>query len=234
MQPEACAAAGEALPVETTAPTLAGPVREGAMEGVLRVVGEVGYRAASVRAVLEFSGGHRRQFYENFDSLEDCFAQAYETWLKRLGVTLLEVAVAVEGWRPAVRTGIMRLFQFVVEEPAIARSLFVEVHIAGGQPMAAHDEAVTQFARALDSVRAEIGPDQEPPAETGLFVVGGIEACVCDALSEGDPNRIWEGLPELMRFVTGSYFDPQTAYEEAEEAKALLADDRLEAGGEER
>jgi len=63
MRPEACAAAREALPVETTAPTPDATVREGEMEGALHVVGELGYRAASVRAILEFSGGHRRHFY---------------------------------------------------------------------------------------------------------------------------------------------------------------------------
>ena len=80
MRPEACAAAGEALQVETEAraATPDATVREGEMEGALHVVGEVGYRAASVRAVLEYSGAHRKQFYEHFGSLEDCFGQAYE------------------------------------------------------------------------------------------------------------------------------------------------------------
>ncbi len=231
MRPEACAAAGEALPVEARDPAIEAPIREGAMEGALRVVGAMGYRAASVRAVLEYSGGHRKQFYENFDSLEDCFAAAYEEWIKRLGVDLLEAAVATEGWRNGVRAGIARLFRFAIEEPDIARSLFVEVHVAGGRALAAHDEAVEQFAGALDNVRGELDADHAPPAETGFFVLGGIEACVCDALSEGNPNRIWNGLPELMRFVVGSYFDPRAAEEEAEAARAQLEDGLAELGG---
>ena len=43
MRSEARAAAGEALPVETTAPTPDATIREGEMEGVLHVVGELGY-----------------------------------------------------------------------------------------------------------------------------------------------------------------------------------------------
>jgi len=124
MRQEACAAAGEALPIETTAPTPDSTVRQGEMEGALQVVGEVGYRAASVRSVLEYSGAHRKQFYDHFESLEDCFGQAYEAWAKQLALGLLEAAVSVEGWRPGVRAGIMKLFQFIVERPAIARSLF--------------------------------------------------------------------------------------------------------------
>ena len=231
MRPEACAAAREALPVEAAPPTPDATVREGEMEGALHVVGEVGYRAASVRAVLEYSGGHRKQFYDHFDSLEDCFAQAYETWIERLGVGLLEAAVSAPGWRAGVRAGIMNLFQFVAEQPTIARALFVEVQVAGGEALAAHDKAVERLAQALDSVRGEIDPDQAPPSATGIFVVGGIEACVCDALATGTQKRIWNALPELMHLVAGSYLDREAAEEEFEAAKAELETDRAELGG---
>lgn len=234
MRQEACAAAREALPIETTAPTPDSTIREGEMEGALQVVGEVGYRAASVRAILEYSGGHRKQFYDHFDSLEDCFAQAYETWIERLGVNLLEAAISVEGWRAGVRAGIVRLFQFVVEQPMIARSLFIEVNVAGGDALLAHEKAVERVALALDSVRAEIDPGQAPPSATGIFVVGGIEACVCDALTAGDQKRIWNALPELMHMVAGSYLDREAAEEEFEDAKSQLKNNRAELEGEER
>jgi AcrR family transcriptional regulator len=235
MRPEARAAAREALPVESTETTAATPdatIREGEMEGVLHVVGELGFRAASVRAVLEFSGGHRKQFYDHFESLEDCFAQAYEAWIDRLGVGLIEAAVGASGWRASVRAGLVTLLRFVSERPAIARSLFVEVQIAGGAALAKHDEAVERLAGLLDSVRAEIASDQEPPEATGIFVVGGIEACLCDALAAGEANRIWDALPELMHLAVGSYLGKEAAEEAFEEAKELLASDRagLEGG----
>jgi AcrR family transcriptional regulator len=230
MRPEACAAAREALPVETTAPTPDATVREGEMEGVLRVVGERGYRGASVRAVLEYSGGHRKQFYDHFASLEDCFQQAYATWIERLGVSLIEAAASAGGWRAGVRAGLVRLFQFVDEQPAIARSLFVEVQVAGGPAMAVHEEAMERLAGVLDSVRGEISPDQAPPETTGIFVVGGIEACLCDVLAAGDQNRIWDALPELMHLAAGSYLGKEAAEEEFEAARALLDGDRAELG----
>jgi AcrR family transcriptional regulator len=236
MRQEACAAAREALPVEgteTSAPTPDATIREGEMEGVLHVVGEVGYRAASVRAVLDYSGGHRRQFYDHFDSLEDCFAQAYEAWIDRLGVSLLEAVVAEPGWRSSVRAGLTRLLQFVTARPQIARALFVEVQIAGGTALAKHDESVDRLAGLLNSVRGELPPGKEPPEPTGTFVVGGIEACVCDALAAEEANRLWDALPELMHLAVGSYFGNQVADEAFEEARALLERDRarLEGGG---
>lgn len=231
MRPEACAAAREALPVETTAPTPDATVREGEMEGVLRVVGERGYRGASVRAVLEYSGGHRKQFYDHFASLEDCFQQAYAAWIERLGVSLIEAAASAGGWRAGVRAGLVRLFQLVDEQPAIARSLFVEVQVAGGPALAVHEEAMERLAGVLDSVRGEIDPDQAPPETTGVFVVGGIEACLCDVLAAGDESRIWDALPELMHLAAGSYLGKEAAEEEFEAAKALLDGDRAELRG---
>jgi AcrR family transcriptional regulator len=229
MREEACAAAREALPVESTetnAPTPDATIREGEMEGALQVVGELGYRAASVRAVLEYSGGHRKQFYDHFDSLEDCFGQAYGVWIDRLGVSLIEAAVAAEGWRSSVRAGLIRLFQFVAERPQIARSLFVEVQVAGGDALTKHDEAVDRLAGLLDSVRAEIDPGEEPPEAAGVFVVGGIEACVCDVLAAGETQRLWDALPELMHLAVGSYLGKEAAEEEFEAAKELLGRDR--------
>lgn len=235
MRQEACAAAREALPVESTetnAPTPDATIREGEMEGVLHVVGELGFRAASVRAVLEYSGGHRKQFYDHFDSLEDCFAQAYGAWIDRLGVSLLEAAVAESGWRSSVQAGLARLLQFVTGRPEIARALFVEVQIAGGAALAKHDEALDRLAGLLDSVRGEIPPGEEPPGPTGIFVIGGVEACICDALAAEEASRLWDALPELMHLAVGSYLGNEAAEEAFEEARALLERDRagLEGG----
>lgn len=208
------------------------PVREWAMEGVLVAVGRLGYREASVRAALEYSGGHRKQFYAEFASKDDCFEQAYSTWTERLYVDLLEAAVRAESWRLGVRAALVRLFELVEAQPLIARALFVEAQLAGGETPARRERAIERIAAALDSVRDEIPADAQPPEATGVFVVGGVEACVCDALTAGDPSRIWDALPELMQLAVGSYLDREAAEAAAEDARELLARER--ASGAER
>ncbi|MET0306884.1 MAG: TetR/AcrR family transcriptional regulator [Solirubrobacterales bacterium] len=197
-------------------------VREGAMEGVLVACGELGFRETSVRSILDYSGGHRAQFYQHFASKEDCFAQAYAVWIERLCVSILEAAATTPGWEAGVREAIVRLFRFVTARPAIARALFVEVQIAGEPAMARHEAAVERLAAAIDSARADIDPNQAPPEATGVFVVGGIESCVAEALSAGDPDRVWEALPELMHFAAGSYFGKEEAEGAFERASILL------------
>jgi AcrR family transcriptional regulator len=206
-------------------------VREGAMEGALIAAGEVGYRDASVRAILEHSGGHRAQFYRHFESKEDCFAQAYASWVDRLCVDLLQAAAAAPGWEAGVRAALIELFRFVSERPAIAQALFVEVHIAGEPALSRHEAAVERAAAALDGARAQIEPELAPPEATGTFVVGGVESCVCEALTAGDPARIWATLPELMHLAVGSYFGREAAEAAFEEASVLLERDRAKLSG---
>jgi AcrR family transcriptional regulator len=221
MRQEACLTANKSLEVEAADLAPDATVREGEMEGALHVVGEVGYRAASVRAVLEYSGAHRKQFYDHFDSLEDCFGQAYEAWIERLGVSLLEAAVGAGGWRESVQASLVRLFESVVERPTVARALFLEVQVAGGAALAKHEEATERLGAALDSVRTDIASAEQPPEATAFFVVGGIEAAICDVLAEGNPNRVWDALPELMHLTVGSYLGNEAAEEAFEEAKQL-------------
>lgn len=202
------------------------------MEGALIAAGELGYRDASVRAILEHSGGHRAQFYEHFESKEDCFAQAYAVWIERLCVGVLEAAATVPGWEAGVRAAIVRLFEFVVERPAIARALLLEVQIAGEPALAKHEAAIERLALAIDIARNDIPPEKAPPEATGIFVVGGIESCAGEALTAGAPDRIWDTLPELMHLAVGSYFDKEAAEAAFEEASVFLERERQRLTGE--
>ena len=204
------------------------------MEGVLVACGELGFRETSVRAILEHSGGHRAQFYQHFEGKEDCFAQAYAAWIERLCVSVLEAAALTPGWEAGVREAIVRLFQFVTARPAIARALFVEVQIAGEPALARHDAVVERLAAAIDTARVDIDPAAAPPETTGAFVIGGIESCVCEALSAGDPGRLWETLPELMHFAAGSYFGKEEAEGAFERASILLERERARLTGAEQ
>ena len=70
------------------------------------------------------------------------------------------------------------------------------------------------------------------PEATGIFVAGGVEACLSDVLSDGEPSRVWDALPELMHLAVGSYLGKEAADEAFKEAKEMLESDRsrLEGG----
>lgn len=192
------------------------------MEAVLVASGELGYRETSVRAILDYSGGNRAQFYKYFESRDDCFTQAYATWIERLCSSLLKEAVTTPGWEAGIREAIARLFRFVNRRSAIARALFVEVHIAGEPALARHEATIERLAAAVDSVRGEIPPTQAPPDATGTFVVAGVESCIAEALGDGNPKRLWGSLPELMHFAVGCYFGQEAGEGAFERASIAL------------
>ncbi len=192
--------------------------------------GELGYREASVKDVLDRYGGHRVQFWERFASKEDCFAVAYATWADRLVAELLTAAVAEGDWRRGVRAGLFALLRFAEQRPALTRALLIEAEIVGGPALAKREQAIEAVGAAIDSAREQAAAEKRPPELTGLFVAGGIATYVGEQLATGEPGAAWDGLPELMRFATGPYFGEEAADAEFEAARALLLE-RAEGGG---
>jgi AcrR family transcriptional regulator len=202
------------------------PVRAAIMEAMLAATGELGYRQVSVQNVLELYGGHRVQFWQHFASKEDCFAAAYATWADRLVNELLQAALAEGDWRRGLRAAIVALFRFVDERPQIARALLIEAEIAGGSALVKREEAIERLGGTIDIAREQVAPEEQPPPLTGLFVAGGIATYVSEQLAAGAPEKVWAGLPELMRFATGPYFGKEAAEAEFEAARAFLEESR--------
>jgi len=121
-----------------------------------------------------------------------------------------------------MRAGLVALLSFAEQRPALARALLVEAEIAGGPALAKREQAVEAVGAAIDSAREQVPAEERPPELTGLFVAGGIATFVGEQLAAGEPGAAWEGLPELMRFATGSYFGEEAAEAEFEAARALL------------
>jgi AcrR family transcriptional regulator len=199
------------------------PTRAAIMEAMLAASGELGYRDVAVHQVLERYGGHRVQFWQHFASKEECFAIAYATWIDRLTTELVSAALAAGDWRRGMRAALIALFELADERPDVARALLIEADVAGGAALAKREETIDRLGEALDSAREQAEPEERPPALTGVFVAGGIAAYLSERLAAGRPAELWDGLPELMRFVTDPYFGEEAAREELEAARAFLA-----------
>jgi AcrR family transcriptional regulator len=199
------------------------PTRAAIMEAMLAASGELGYRDVAIHHVLERYGGHRVQFWQHFASKEECFAIAYATWVDRLTTELVSAALAAGEWRRGMRAALIALFEFADGRPDVARALLIEVDVAGGAALAKREETIDRLGEALDGAREQAEPEERPPALTGVFVAGGIAAYLSERLAAGRPAELWDGLPELMRFVTDPYFGEEAAREELEAARAFLA-----------
>jgi AcrR family transcriptional regulator len=177
-----------------------------AMErALLQVSGEVGYEAASVAAVVGRSGSNLVRFYRAYLGKSDCYAAAYESAAEDLCGRLLDACRQAPDWSTGMKRALLELDTFAADDPALARGVLTEVHVAGGKALKCRTETVARLSRAVDLARRDAGDRPPPPASTARFVVASIESAVVRALTE--KIRLREILPALLFIAVASYFD---------------------------
>ncbi len=181
-------------------------LRERIMAAALSTSGELGFRRMTVRAVIERYDGYRLQFYTHYASAAECYAVAHAVHLERLERRLLDAGAAAESWRAGLRAALTELAGFARSDPALARGLLLEVHVAGEPALVRRQEALERLSRALDSARRETGSRHSPPPLTAPFMVSAIESAVVRALASREPERFARSIPELERLVSAAYF----------------------------
>jgi AcrR family transcriptional regulator len=85
------------------------PKRQRILEGMLDVVGERGYEAASVRMVLDSTGLYRQAFYDNFADVEVCYLEALDFGSAQMEAVVRAAGAPQSSWRGKLRAGLSSL-----------------------------------------------------------------------------------------------------------------------------
>lgn len=182
------------------------------METMLEACGEKGYRNVSVQDLIDRYGGSRHQFYAHFPNKEECYAAAYEVEVERRYAALMAILAAEESWSQGLLEGLRRTAAFLDERPALARGLFVEVHVAGGRALRKRAEMVARLTQTLDQARSERDDlDIAPPPMTAAFMLGSIRCFVTGALARGAPQEFAAEVRGFYRLVLSAFPGPETA-----------------------
>jgi AcrR family transcriptional regulator len=176
-------------------------VRSAIMESMLLCCGETGYRQVAVEQVYRRSGGYRSQFYRYFASKKECFEAAYAEEAERLCGELLSHVGEPEGLSGAL----VGLGRYVSDEPARAKAIFVEVHVAGGAALAKRREILERLTRALDSACRHNGSNHPPPPMTAEFMICAVDQAVSSALLRDNPREFASAVPELAGLIAQAY-----------------------------
>jgi AcrR family transcriptional regulator len=160
-------------------------------------VRERGFARTTVADVVREARVSRRTFYEHFDDLVDCYLALADVAGERVRHAIaanvsLEVplrrrlADALDGW-----------WDLMAADPALARSLTLELHLAGDRGVARVRRMTERTGRFLHDL-VEQAREQEPelrplPVDVAMIVAAGIRELVVEAL-EVDPER---RLPEV-------------------------------------
>lgn len=180
-------------------------VRSRVREAMLMAVGKFGYRRATVQDVVELSGGSRAQFDRYFVSRAACYQEAYEVESERLCEAILSAGRAQPSWRTGLEAGLTVLAAFAIEQPALARGLLVEIHLAGLPALRKRREVFERLSRAIDSARRETKSRHSLPPLTAMFIVHVIDAAMANVLVRGTPERFEPG--ELAEMAS-LYYEP--------------------------
>ena len=177
------------------------------MESMLVCCGEVGYRRVAIERVYRHYGGYRKQFYKYFSSKADCFAAAYEAESERVCQRMLSFIETGKGSDSRTESALNDLAALIVEKPAVAKALFLEVHVAGGPSLDKRREVVERLARAIDDACRPSASRRSPPPTSGDFIVGAIEEAVSNSLAKDEPKEFTSVIPELIEIVRHVYSD---------------------------
>lgn len=135
------------------------------LDAVLEVVGEHGFRGATVAHVTSRAKVSRNAFYEQFSDLEDCFLAGYDRLGEQFWDELVEVAGTVAELPEAITACSYLIVDWVLARPLATRAFHLEIYAAGERGLQRRDRAVALgeeiFRQA--AVRARKADPSLPP-----------------------------------------------------------------------
>jgi AcrR family transcriptional regulator len=176
---------------------------------------EKGYRAVAVAAIVSRAGIARSTFYENFGSKEECFLAAQEEAMATALERVVEAAGTFERWPQRVRAGLSAFLDYVIAEPALARTCMVESLSAGPAAVRHHEESQQAFVSLLRLGRDASPEGQRLPEALEEAIVGGVFWIVYQRLASGAEKTVPALLPELIEFTLTPYLGADAAREMA-------------------
>lgn len=184
--------------------------RRSILAAMTRVVGEKGYREASVVDVAAVAGVSRAIFREHFKSKEDCFLVAYAILVTELVDEVLSNCDQGAPWLARVTEGLTKLVDRFAVDPRLARTVMIEVAAAGTEARQLQLDALARFAECLDDGR-ELADGRELPAEISLMAAGAVAGLICEELLADRGAELTTRLPDLLFTMLVPYLGPQAA-----------------------
>ncbi len=176
------------------------------------VIAKRGYQGATVAVIVKRAGVARVTFYENFENREACLLACFDRALEEAH-RRTEAAIAAEAeWPRQVRAAIEAFLEFVVEEPALARTCLIESLTAGPAAMERYEQALQSYSPVLRHGRELAGEVAELPG-TLLedSIIGGIVWMVHQRLLRGEVDAIPGLLPTMVEFALVPYLGEERA-----------------------
>ncbi|HEY0848227.1 MAG TPA: TetR/AcrR family transcriptional regulator [Noviherbaspirillum sp.] len=179
------------------------------LEGMARAVAKKGYAETTIADIVREAAVSRRTFYEHFATKADCLTALYEAASRGALDVLRNTIDPRRDWRDQVESAISAYFGCLAQNPALVRTLFIEILGLGADGLAVRrrmNDEITDFMLQVINHGAR---ERRRPAplsrELTVAIVGGINELVLQAIERGRVPQLHELVApavQLVRAVT--------------------------------
>lgn len=188
--------------------------RERIREALVALIGERGYSATTLEAVLECAAVDRATFEAHFSSLDDCFAQIWQDSTQQFVDRALAAYAAADGWREGMRAQAWEYCRFLQEDHSRARICMVEVAFGGELVQARRDVFMDAYVELVHLGRFEREEVADMPRARAEAIVGAIWERVAGTVKAGAVEQLPAQVPKMMFLAVMPYFGAEAAEEE--------------------
>lgn len=195
------------------------PSEQRILWATVRLVAEKGFDSVTVFDVTERADVSRADFYELFESKDECLFAAYE---KVLDALVAYVARAFEGdgpWPSRIRRAMQACLEACSAEPEVARMTTLEVPAARPEGQRRYRNALARFVPLFYEGREYASNAVQLPRDLERMAVGGAETIIFDEVVAGRAEELPAKLPDVLFTVLAPYIGPEAAAAEVNRAE---------------
>ncbi len=181
---------------------------------MVELVAERGYKATTVKQLLERAGVGRAGFRRLFAGKRACFLEAYEELSGRFSEHVFAAFESEEEWRDGLRAAAYAAASWIDEHPGEARYATIETMAAGEFAVERREATLRRFVDLVDAGRGQLDEPDSVSRAMAEGVVGGILGMLTKNLRRGVRARVEEVVPDLMFLAVRPYLGQEAAREE--------------------
>jgi AcrR family transcriptional regulator len=154
-----------------------------------RTVAVKEYADITIADIVREAAVSRRSFYEHFQTKADCLLALYAAASQRALSVLAGAVDPAQPWRTQVERAVTAYLDVLSQDPALLKTLFVEILGLGLAGLAVRRQANEQIAGFVQlATREEHGGQMS--ASMAMTVVGGINELILQAVEQGQSGNL--------------------------------------------
>jgi AcrR family transcriptional regulator len=172
----------------------------------VRLVAEKGFDSVTIFDVTERADVSRADFYELFESKDECLFAAYEKVL--------------DGpWPLRIRRAMEACLEACSAEPEVARMTTVDAPATSPEAQHRYRNALERFVPLFIEGREYAASSVHLPPDLERMAVGGAVTIIFDEVVAGRAQELPAKLPDILFTVLAPYIGPEAAVAEVRRAE---------------